>query len=97
MYGTRDAAQNWGECCADVVAGLGFQQGKASACTSCHHARNSRTHIHGDDIGAVDLDKGAIWMPEGTGKKFELTIEIPRPSKDDRPLVKVLNRIFIWT
>ena len=38
MYGTRDAAQNWGETYMQLMQDIGFTKGKSSPCTF-HHAR----------------------------------------------------------
>ena len=51
LYGTRDAAMNWGE--AQYTQHLnktGFQKGRASACNSVHESRNTRLTCHGDDF-----------------------------------------------
>ena len=36
MYGTRDAAQNWGAAYSEFMKSIGFQQGKASSCVFCN-------------------------------------------------------------
>ena len=43
VYGTRGAAQNWGEEYTDKLLKLGFAQGNASPCTFCHASRGLRT------------------------------------------------------
>ena len=45
MYGTRGAAPNLGERCADTMAELRFYRGKAPPRTFYHKARNLRTYI----------------------------------------------------
>ncbi len=47
MYGTRDAAQNWGEECAETMVKAGFLTGKASPCTFFHKRRSLLTYILG--------------------------------------------------
>ena len=57
MYGTRDAAQNWGEACASTMVKMGFVQGEASPCTFSHPHKGLRSYIHGDDFVTASLDK----------------------------------------
>ena len=55
MYGTRDAAQNWGEECASTMKNIGFEQGAASPCTFSHASKGLRCYIHGG--GFVTIGK----------------------------------------
>ena len=58
MYGTRGAAQTWGEEYTDKFLKLGFAQGKASPCTFYHASRGLRTYVRGDDFVTVGEDRG---------------------------------------
>ena len=53
MYGTRDAAFNWGEFCREVLEPLGFVQGRASACNYYHQGKDISISINGDDFQYV--------------------------------------------
>ena len=97
MYGTRDAAQNWGEECADTMKAIGFEQGKASPCTFFHKGRGIRTYIHGDDFVSVAKDADLKWLKTEIEKKYELKTQVLGPNKPDLQEVKVLNRISRWT
>ena len=56
MYGTRDAAHNRGDECAEAVVEAGFIRGKASPCTFYHPDKILRTYIHGGDYVTVGND-----------------------------------------
>ena len=62
MYGTRDAAQNWGEEFAETMRAIGFTQGRASPCTFYHEEKGIRTYIHGDDFVSVCSDNNLKWF-----------------------------------
>ena len=36
LYGTRDAAQNWQECCSEHLVELGFHKGVSNPCLFTH-------------------------------------------------------------
>eukprot|EP00972_Heterocapsa_arctica_P052421 7713312-Heterocapsa_arctica.AAC.1 len=50
LYGTRDAAQNWGEELWDTLKKLGFVKGKASSSLFHLPRRQLKAAVHGDDI-----------------------------------------------
>ena len=104
MYGTRDAAQNWGEECANTLKEMGFEQGKASPCVFNHKDRKIRTYIHGDDFvsSAKDFVSSAKgeqlkWMKKELEKIYELTTHVLGPDKEDEKQVRVPTRIVTWT
>ena len=97
MCGTRDAAQNWGEECANTLNEMGFTQGKASPCVFQHEERKIRTYIHGDDFVSSAQGEQLKWMKEQLEKKYEMTTEVMGPDKDQKQEVRVLNRILRWT
>ena len=96
MYGTRDAAQNWGEECAKTMTDMGFERGTASPCTFFHRDRQIRTYIHGDDYVSVGQEEDLQWMKRQIEKKYELKTQVLGPSKTDKQEVRVLNRIISW-
>ena len=97
MYGTRDAALNWGEECASTMTELGYERGKASPCTFYHPARQLRTYIHGDDFVTIGKEEDLAWLKQGLEKHYEIKTEVLGPSDKDKQQVKVLNRIITWT
>ena len=70
MYGTRDAAQNWGEECAETMIKAGFVRGLASPCTFYHPQRKIRTYIHGDDYVAVGKGEQLLWLKKTLNNKI---------------------------
>jgi hypothetical protein len=72
MYGTRDAAQNWGEECAETMIEAGFTRGKASPCTFYHADRSLRTYIHGDDYVTVGKDADLKWLRKKLEDRYEI-------------------------
>eukprot|EP00972_Heterocapsa_arctica_P029357 4321836-Heterocapsa_arctica.AAC.1 len=50
LYGTRDAAQNWGEELGSTLKRLGFVKGKASSSLFYSAGRRLKAAVHGDDI-----------------------------------------------
>ena len=97
MYGTRDAAQNWGEECAATMKKLGFQRGTASPCTFSHHYRRLRCYIHGDDFVTVGMDEHLKWMKAQLEKQYELKKQVLGPDEGDLKQVRVLNRVLTWS
>ena len=72
MYGTRDAAQNWGEECSDTMIQAGFKRGLASPCTFYHPTRQIRTYIHGDDYVSVGKGEQLEWLKNTLEKRYEI-------------------------
>ena len=64
MYGTRDAAQNWGQCYMTFMVNTGFTKGLASHCCFFHKARNIRCVVHGDDFTLLGARKDLDWFRE---------------------------------
>ena len=96
MYGTRDAAQNWAEDCAQTMKDMGFQRGEASPCTYYHRGKELRTYIHGDDFVSSGKEKNLVWMKENLQKKYKIKTSILGPGKGDEKQVKILNRVLTW-
>ena len=97
MYGTRDAAQNWGEECAKTMKDIGFAQGTASPCTFTHKERGIRTYIHGDDYVSVGKEQDLMWMKQEVEKRYKLKTQILGPGQHEEQQVRVLNRVLTWT
>ena len=79
MYGTRDAAQNWGEECAETMVHAGFKRGLASPCTFYHPTRQIRTYIHGDDYVPVGKGEQLEWLKATLEKKCGIKTQILGP------------------
>ena len=97
MYGTRDAAQNWGETCAEAMIKAGFERGRASPCVFYHKDRKIRTYIHGDDYVSVGQDQDLKWLKGVLEAAFEIKTQILGPQKGDHQQIRVLNRMLTWT
>ena len=50
LYGTRDAAQNWGDELGATLQDMGLRKGKASPCLFYSARRRLKAAVHGDDI-----------------------------------------------
>ena len=50
LYGTRDAAQNWGYEMAGSLQELGMTQGRACRCLFVNKVLGMRGALHGDDL-----------------------------------------------
>ena len=96
MYGTRDAAQNWGEECASTMKSIGSEQGTASPCTFSHASRGLRCYIHGDDFVTIGKEHELKWMKQELEKAYEIKTQFLGPNKEESQQVRVLNRILTW-
>ena len=98
MYGTRDAAQNWGMAYTDFMESIGFVKGKSSPCTFYNQKRELRCVVHGDDFTTVGSKKDLDWFKKELENKYELK-EAARlgPASTDDKEGRVLNRIVRWT
>ena len=54
MYGTRDAAQNWGYAYTQFMQDAGFKKGKSSPCVFWNPDKGLRGVVHGDDFTVLD-------------------------------------------
>ena len=50
MYGTRDAAQNWGMAYTQFMESIGFQKGKSRPCSFYNQKREIRCVVRGGDF-----------------------------------------------
>ena len=100
MYGTRDAAQNWGEECAETMIKAGFQRGKASPCTFYNEEKEMRAVIHGDDFTLLGMIEDLRWfekiIEEKFGKEWIKTKGILGPEEGDDKSIRLLNRVIEW-
>jgi hypothetical protein len=62
MYGTRDAAMNWGHTVEKHLVEVGWTQGRASASVYKHEGRDLATLVHGDDYVTVGKRSDVEWF-----------------------------------
>ena len=98
MYGTRDAAQNWGAEYTQFMESIGFETGKASPCTFYNRTKELRCVVHGDDFTILGWQNQLDWFWREIQKKF-LSKHRGRigPAINDLKEMRILNRIVEWT
>ena len=98
LYGTRDAPARWEAFLAAELVGMGFIQGRASACCYRHATLDVQAMVHGDDFVfvATDADLDTI---EGLMKKSFLTKVVGRLGDGPKDVqeIRILNRVLRWT
>ena len=97
MYGTRDAAQNWGEECAENMVEAGFARGNAPPCIFYHRERGLRTYIHGGGYVAAGKDSELKWLKATFEAKCGIKTQILGKDHEDCKQVKVSNRRLTLT
>ena len=97
LYGTRDAAQNWGESCTEFMETQGFAKGKASPCCFYEPKRKLRCVVHGDDFTILGDRKHLDWFRERMKKRYPVKIRGRLGPRDtDEKQIRILNRILTW-
>ena len=74
LYGTRDAAQNWGESYMKFMESVGFHRGIASPCCFYNQERNLRCVVHGDDFTVLGYKQDLDWFRIEIQRKYEVKI-----------------------
>ena len=97
MYGTRDAAQNWGMAYCEFMQSIGFQRGKASPCVFWNKEKEIRCVVHGDDFTMLGWEHQLDWFWKKIQAKF-LSKHRGRlgPKQSDLKSIRILNRIVEW-
>ena len=98
MYGTRDAAQNWGEAYMGFMESVGFTKGVGSPCVFHNQTRDLTCVIHGDDFTILGWSQQLDWFL----KKIQVRFESKHrgrigPGSKDQKEMRILNRIVTWT
>ena len=62
LYGTRGAAQGWGEEYSSRLRSWGFQQGTANPCAFRHDDHDVDVTVHGDDFIILGTTAGLDWF-----------------------------------
>ena len=98
MYGTRDAAQNWGAAYSEFMKSVGFRQGKASPCVFWHPEREIRCVVHGEEFTVLGWESQLDWFWTKIKTKF-LSKHRGRlgPGPCDLKSIRILNRIVEWS
>jgi len=98
MYGTRDAAQNWGYAYTQFMCDTGFVRGQSSPCVFWNPERVLRCVVHGDDFTVLGHKEDLNWFWTEISKKFESKHRGRiGPEESDLKEIRILNRIVTWT
>ena len=98
MYGTRDAAQNWGEAYMTFMTSIGFTKGIGSPCTFYHKSKDLICVVHGDDFTILGWSTQLDWFWKQVQIKFEAKHRGRiGPDRNDEKEMRILNRIVTWT
>ena len=83
MYGTRDAARNWGEELRKTMLSMGARPGLATPCA--YHlkrgSRDTRMVIHGDDIVVAGVKEDLDFVQARLEARFSLKISRIGPTE----------------
>lgn len=97
MYGTRDAAQNWGMEYIELMKDAGFERGKSNPCVFRRLVREIRCVVHGDDFGALGWKRQLDWFWNAIKKKLECKHRARLgPEQGDQKSLRILSRIVEW-
>ena len=94
LYGTRDAAFQWGERVAVQLEQNGFKRGKAFSSMCVNEERQNLTMVHGDDYLSTGLIESLKRLDEKPKGEFEVKTKILGKHKDLEKEAKVLNRVL---
>ena len=98
MYGTRDAAQNWGETYMSFMTAIGFDKGIGSPCAFYHKKKDLICVVHGDDFTILGWSNQLDWFWKEVQIKFEAKHRGRiGPDDGDEKEMRILNRIVTWT
>ena len=96
MYGTRDAAINWHDACAQHFIDNGFVQGKVSLRVFHHPTRRIRTCVHVCDYVPSGQEADPKWMETRLQTKYEIKTKWLGPRVRHEREVKISNRVVPW-
>ena len=91
MYGTLDAAEQWGIHYSNTLINAGFQQGQASPCHFYHPLHKVWVLVHGDDFMIIGRQAGRDYTTEVLGKAYKITIGHAGPQENDPKELKILG------
>ena len=95
MYGTLDAAQQWGEHYARALVAAGFSRGRASPCHFFHSKLQVRVLVHGDDFLIVGRRAGREFTLNLLRQHYELSqVEMLGTGTGEVKELRFLGRIL---
>ena len=98
MYGTLDAAEQWGYHYTAVLLAAGFVQGVASPCHFYHPTKGAFVVVHGDDFMVVGKAAARRYTQEVLTKEYEMSsIKTLGLDNGDEQNIKYLNRTLTIT
>ena len=98
MYGTRDAAQNWGHAYTQFMCDTGFKRRISSPCVFWNEEREIRCVVHGDDFTVLGRRQDLDWFWNQISTKFQSKHRGRiGPEASDTKEIRILNRIVTWT
>ena len=97
MYGTRDAAKNWGMEVERTLVNLGFKVGVSSPSLFHHPMRKMPIICHGDDFVATGKRKDLEWLEKSLQRKFDCKSKWIGPRSEDPQSQQVLGRVITRT
>jgi len=83
MYGTLDAAEQWGLHYAQTLKQAGFVQGVASPCHFFHPQKDIWVVAHGDDFFAVARSAGRRNFEDVMRRVYAIKVAFAGPAPDD--------------
>ena len=96
MYGTLDAAEQWGLHYTRTLVDAGFIQGKASPCHFLHPRLGIWVVVHSDDFLVVARGAGRQYFEKVIRAAYEVKISIAGPSAGDEKELRVLGRVLTF-
>ena len=94
MYGTLDAAEQWGEHYSCTLVDADFAKGKASPCHFLYERLGLWVLVHGDDFFGVARRAGREFLVKTLKAKYEIKVKEAGPQDSDAKEMKVLGRIL---
>ena len=94
LYGTRDAAFQWGERVAQQLEQNGFVRGEAFPSVYVHEGRGIVTMVHGDDYLSSGTEQDLMWLKSKLEVEFEVKSKIVGAASHLEKEAKVLNRVL---
>ena len=98
LYGTREAAQNWGQTYSQFMQDAGFARGQSSPCVVWHKERELRCVVHRDDFTILGWEHALDWFWKTISEKFKSKHRGRiGPAQSDNKEMRILNRIVKWS
>ena len=96
MYGTLDAAEQWGIHYSKTLVSAGFRQGSASPCHFFHPELKVGILVHGDDVVIIGRRQGREHAIKALGDAYEIKIDSAGPEDTDAKEIKILGRVLTY-